>query len=70
MLKRRWIRMSQKFRPEAVAENGPLVRGLSEPESYIEHQAALDATIFRPDGDVSELVLELEAGELRLRTRA
>lgn len=60
--------MSQKFRLEAVGEYGPLTRGLSEPESYIEHQAALDATLFRPDWDSAELVLELEAGELRVRT--
>ena len=36
-------------------------------ESYCEHQAALDATVFRPDRDADELVLELEAGELRIR---
>lgn len=39
----------------------------SEGESHSEHQAALDATIFRSGRDGYELVLELEAGELRLR---
>jgi hypothetical protein len=38
-----------------------------ERESHSEHQAALDATIFRSGRDGYELVLELEAGELRLR---
>jgi hypothetical protein len=41
--------------------------GPSEPESHTEHAAALDATLFRPTGESFELVLELEAGELRLR---
>lgn len=36
-------------------------------ESYSEHQAALEATLFRADADPYELVLELEAGQLRLR---
>jgi len=39
----------------------------SERESHSEHQAALDATLFRSGRDGYELVLELEAGELRLR---
>ncbi len=53
--------------------NGPLEEspawsaGPSEPQSAIEHQAALDATVFRTDRDPYELVLELDAGELRLR---
>ncbi|MEZ7981129.1 MAG: hypothetical protein QMC74_15720 [Myxococcota bacterium] len=42
----------------------------SEPESYIEHQAALDATLFRHGSDPYELVLELESGELRVRDRS
>ena len=41
--------------------------GPSEPESHIEHQAALDATVFRGARDSDELVLELDSGELRLR---
>ncbi len=40
----------------------------SEGQSHTEHRAALDATLFRPDPDPdsAELVLELDAGELRL----
>jgi hypothetical protein len=44
--------------------------GPSEAASAIEHQAALDATLFRRERAVRELVLELEAGELRLHRRA
>ncbi|HIG72466.1 MAG: hypothetical protein ABGX04_16045 [Myxococcales bacterium] len=40
---------------------------LSEPESHIEHRAALDATLFRPAGSADELVLELDGGKLRVR---
>jgi hypothetical protein len=43
--------------------------GPSEAASAIEHQAALDATLFRRERAARELVLELEAGELRLRRR-
>ena len=39
----------------------------SEPQSHIEHLDALDATLFRRANDPYELVLELEAGQLRLR---
>jgi hypothetical protein len=39
----------------------------SEPQSHIEHQDALDATLFRRASDPYELVLELDSGELRLR---
>jgi hypothetical protein len=60
--------MKQEFRLEVVGEYGPLAGGPSEPESFVEHQAALDATIFRPDSAATELVLELEAGQLRFRT--
>ena len=42
--------------------NGP-----SEPESYSEHQAALDATVFGDTAESNEIVLELDAGELRVR---
>ena len=41
--------------------------GPSEPESHIEHQAALDATVFEGATEASEIVLELDAGELRVR---
>jgi hypothetical protein len=59
--------MSQQFGSNSMDEHGPCLPSLSEPESYTEHQAALDATLFRPDRDANELVLELEAGELRIR---
>ena len=39
----------------------------SEGQSHTEHQAALDATLFRTAADPYELVLELHGGELRLR---
>lgn len=42
-------------------------RGPSEPEIHDEHRAALDATVFQAARDVPEIVLELEAGELRVR---
>lgn len=61
--------MSQKSRFDSVDPLDSRVGSLSEPESYIEHQAALDATVFQPDRDARELVLELEAGELRVRRR-
>jgi hypothetical protein len=50
--------------PSGVCTPGP-----SESASAIEHQAALDATLFRRNDEPSELVLELEAGQLRLRRR-
>lgn len=59
--------MAQGLSMEWIVENGPCFGGLSEPQSFSEHQAALDATLFRPACDASELVLELEAGELRVR---
>ena len=59
--------MSQEFGSNSMSEYGRCPETLSEPESYTEHQAALDATLFRPDRDGDELVLELEAGELRIR---
>ncbi|MFO0688521.1 MAG: hypothetical protein U0900_07425 [Myxococcota bacterium] len=49
---------------------GVFMPGPSESASAIEHQAALDATVFRREKEASELVLELEAGELRLRRRS
>ena len=36
-------------------------------QSHTEHQAALDATLFRSASDPYELVLELDSGQLRLR---
>ena len=60
--------MLQLRSPQRVVENGPAWAGPSEPESHTEHQAALDATLFQEKtGDAFELVLELEAGELRVR---
>ena len=44
--------------------------GPSEPQSHTEHQAALEATLFRPSGDSREIVFELDAGELRVRRSA
>jgi hypothetical protein len=44
--------------------------GLSEPQSYLEHEAALEATLFDPRGDRDEIVFELDAGELRVRGRS
>lgn len=41
--------------------------GPSEPQSATEHEAALDATLFRAARDPYELVLELDAGQLRVR---
>ncbi|MEZ4281448.1 MAG: hypothetical protein R3F21_17735 [Myxococcota bacterium] len=41
--------------------------GPSESASAIEHQAALDATLFRTEARARELILELDSGELRLR---
>lgn len=49
----------------ALAERHALGEGPSEPQSAIEHQAALDATLFRSARDPYEVVLELEAGQLR-----
>lgn len=60
--------MVKKNRFPGIEERMPsLWSAQSEPESHIEHQAALDATIFKASGDPYELVLELDAGELRVR---
>lgn len=64
--------MSQAGRKDAH-ETAPVAGwapGPSESASAIEHQAALDATLFRREQPAGELVLELEAGELRLRRRS
>jgi hypothetical protein len=59
--------MSQQFRMDRVPQSQSAWMGPSEPESHTEHEAALDATLFHSAGEASELVLELEAGELRVR---
>ena len=65
--------MSQRSRNHPTREACPTTAfspGPSESASATEHQAALDATLFRREQEARELVLELEAGELRLRRRA
>ena len=42
-------------------------RPVSEEESFREHRDALEATVFLRDHRRREVVLELEAGELRVR---
>jgi hypothetical protein len=59
--------MSQQNRMDRIDQSWPSWAGQSEPESYTEHQAALDATLFRASDDSQELVFELEFGELRIR---
>ncbi len=60
--------MSQTIRPHRIVESGPFRVGPTEGESHTEHLAALDATVLQKNpGDAFELVLELEAGELRIR---
>lgn len=54
----------------ALAERYAFGDGPTEPESAIEHQAALDATVFRTGCDPYEFVLELDAGQLRLHAEA
>lgn len=65
--------MSQRSRNQPALEACSATAfspGPSESASATEHQAALDATLFRREQEARELVLELEAGELRLRRRA
>jgi hypothetical protein len=59
--------MSQKDRMDGIERGLASWVGQSEPESHIEHQAALDATLFHSSGEFHELVFELDAGELRIR---
>jgi hypothetical protein len=61
--------MSQRGRiePREIWPTGVWAPGPSESASAVEHQAALDATLFRAEAQARELVLELEAGELRVR---
>jgi hypothetical protein len=62
------MRMSQRIRTDSIVElQSPGRAGPGERESHSEHQAALDATLFRSGEDAYELVLELDAGELRIR---
>ena len=59
--------MSSQY-PTAPTENDPPCGpGPSEPQSATEHQAALEATVFSASRDPYEVVLELDAGKLRLR---
>ena len=51
-------------------EAATAVVGPSEDQSASEHQAALDATLFRAGPDPSELILELHSGRLFLRPGA
>jgi hypothetical protein len=53
-----------------TAPAGGWAPGPSESASAVEHQAALDATLFRREVKARELILELEAGELRIRRSA
>ena len=56
---------------DRIAERDPeWVEMMSEPECHTEHLAALDATIFRRSADPGEfeLVLELHAGKLHVRS--
>ncbi len=51
-----------------IDEGQPRWSGPNEPQSYTEHQAALDATVFQVANDPYELVLELDSGQLRVST--
>ena len=59
--------MSQQDRKSTMDASQVLWAGPSEPQSHTEHQAALDATLFRSASDPYELVLELDSGQLRVR---
>lgn len=59
--------MCQQDWKRRLDDGQPFWGGPTEPQSHTEHQAALDATLFRAVSDPYELVLELESGELRLR---
>jgi len=59
--------MSQQNRMARIDQSLSSWAGPSEPESHIEHQAALDATLFQKSGGSHELVFELYAGELRVQ---
>jgi hypothetical protein len=59
--------MSQQDRKNIMDDGQVYWTGPSEPQSHTEHQAALDATLFRSASDPYELVLELDSGQLRVR---
>jgi hypothetical protein len=59
-----------RYDAKETAPAGPWAPGPSESASAVEHQAALDATVFRREEKARELILELEAGELRVRRSA
>lgn len=59
--------MVQQDRKNRMDQTCSAWNGPSEPESHTEHQAALNATLFRPSKDSRELVLVLDAGQLRAR---
>ena len=49
-------------------QQGPLAwSSPTETQSHTEHQAALEATLFRSASDPYELVLELDGGHLKIR---
>lgn len=52
----------------ALALQGQAIT-LSEEASHREHCAALEATLFRRDGEHEELVFELDGGRLRMQGR-
>ncbi|MBJ18368.1 MAG: hypothetical protein GY910_17110 [bacterium] len=60
--------MLQQDPKRRTIDGQTLCGGPSEPQIHTEHRAALDATLFRSASDLHELVLELDSGELRLRT--
>lgn len=60
--------MSQRDSGPKNDEGQAAWTGLSEPQSHTEHAAALEATLFRKATDPYELVLELDAGKLHVRT--
>ena len=62
--------MSEKQGKTRMDEGMAAWSAPSEPQSHIEHQAALEATLFSQASDPYELVLELEFGELRVRERS
>mgnify|MGYP007087657592 CR=1 FL=1 len=62
--------MSKQDGKFGVEDGQPCWSSPDEPQSHTEHQAALEATVFRSARDPYELVLELDAGRLRVRDAA
>lgn len=60
--------MSEDETKVRAQETQPGWYGPSEPQIHTEHRAALDATLFRAASDPYELVLELESGQLRVKS--